>query len=63
METMICPFCGNETTEAVCPRCFAEIPHDTAVPDTDCIEIPISEPEAEEAVTKTTARKRKAKEE
>lgn len=29
MKKVICPFCGKLTDEAVCPRCFAEVPRET----------------------------------
>ena len=32
MKTVICPYCGKETDQAVCPRCRAEIPREAEEP-------------------------------
>ncbi len=29
MTKVTCPYCGKETDQAVCPRCYAEIPRET----------------------------------
>lgn len=32
MTKVICPYCGKETDQGVCPRCSAEIPRETEEP-------------------------------